>query len=84
MPLVLADDRVAFWIDPSRDSPLDQDLMLDQNKFTVHPMDRAMNNARQKDLAAFDPEIKAARQVGPILKHVEFGTAVSPDFRRYT
>lgn len=28
--------------------------------------------------------IKAAREVGRILKHVEFGTAVSPDFRRYT
>lgn len=27
--------------------------------------------------------IKAAREVGRILKHVEFGTAVSPDFRRY-
>ena len=28
--------------------------------------------------------IKAAREVGRILKHVEFGTVVSPDFRRYT
>jgi hypothetical protein len=28
--------------------------------------------------------IKAARDVGRILKHVEFGTSVSPDFRRYT
>lgn len=28
--------------------------------------------------------IKAAREVGRILKHVEYGTAVSPDFRRYT
>jgi hypothetical protein len=28
--------------------------------------------------------IKAAREVGRILKHVEFGTAVSPDFRRYS
>lgn len=28
--------------------------------------------------------IKAAREVGRILKYVEFGTAVSPDFRRYT
>lgn len=27
--------------------------------------------------------IKAAREVGRILKHVEFGTAVSPDFRKY-
>lgn len=28
--------------------------------------------------------IKAAREVGRILKHVEFGTPVSSDFRRYT
>ncbi len=28
--------------------------------FRVRPMDRAMNNARQKDPAAFDPEAKAA------------------------
>ena len=28
--------------------------------------------------------IKAAREVGRILKHTEFGAAVSPDFRRYT
>ncbi len=28
--------------------------------------------------------IKAAREVGRILKHVGFGTAVSPDFRKYT
>ena len=28
--------------------------------------------------------IKAAREVGRILKHVEFGTVVSPDFRHYT
>jgi hypothetical protein len=27
--------------------------------------------------------IKAAREVGRILKHVEFGTPVSPDFRKY-
>ncbi|TJV94228.1 MAG: hypothetical protein E5X52_30180 [Mesorhizobium sp.] len=28
--------------------------------------------------------IKAAREVGRILKHIEFGAQVSPDFRRYT
>jgi hypothetical protein len=28
--------------------------------------------------------IKAAREVGRILKHIEFGMAVSPDFRKYT
>ena len=30
------------------------------DEFTVRPMDRAMNNVRQKDLATFDPEAKAA------------------------
>jgi hypothetical protein len=28
--------------------------------------------------------IKAAREVGRILKHVEYGTPISPDFRKYT
>jgi hypothetical protein len=28
--------------------------------------------------------IKAAREVGRILKHVGFGMAISPDFRKYT
>ena len=28
--------------------------------------------------------IKAAREVGRILKYIEFGTAISPDFRKYT
>ena len=28
--------------------------------------------------------IKAAREVGRILKHIEYGTAISPDFRKYT
>ena len=28
--------------------------------------------------------IKAAREVGRIFKHIEFGTPVSPDFRKYT
>ena len=28
--------------------------------------------------------IKAAREVGRILKHINFGTDVSPDFRKYT
>ncbi len=60
MPLVLADDKVAFWLDLSQDAPLDQELMLDLNTFTVRSMDRAMNNPRQKDLATFDPEAKVA------------------------
>ena len=28
--------------------------------------------------------IKAARDVGRILKHIEFGAAISPDFRKFT
>jgi hypothetical protein len=35
-------------------------LLLALDEFTVRPMDRAMNNVRQKDLAAFDPGAKAA------------------------
>ena len=60
MPLVLADDKVALWLDLKEAAPLAQDLLLDLKEFTVRPMDRAMNNAREKNLAAFDPEAKAA------------------------
>jgi hypothetical protein len=41
-------------------SPLDENLLLDLGEFTVRPMDRAMNNVRQKDIAAIDPEAPAA------------------------
>ncbi len=57
---MLADDKVALWLDLSQESPLERGLLLDLKEFTVRPMDRAMNNARQKDLAAFDPEAAAA------------------------
>ena len=57
MPLALADDKVASWLDLSQDSPLSDNLLLE---ITVGPMDRAMNNVRQKNLAAIDPEAKAA------------------------
>jgi putative SOS response-associated peptidase YedK len=60
MPLALADDKVASWLDLSEESPLSDNFLLDLNEFTVRPMDRAMNNARQKNLADFDPEAKAA------------------------
>ena len=60
MPLALADDKVALWLDLSQESPLDQNLLLDLTEFTVRPMDRAMNNVRQKNLAAIDPEAVAA------------------------
>jgi putative SOS response-associated peptidase YedK len=56
MPLALADDKVATWLDLANEAPLDGDLLLDLEKFTVRSMDRAMNNVRQKDLAAIDPE----------------------------
>ena len=60
MPLALADEKVALWLDLSQELSLDQTLLLDIKEFSVRPMDRAMNNARQKDLAAIDPEAKAA------------------------
>jgi putative SOS response-associated peptidase YedK len=60
MPLVLADDKVVLWLDLSQESPLSETLLLDLNEFAVRPMDRAMNNARQKDLTVIDPEAKAA------------------------
>jgi putative SOS response-associated peptidase YedK len=60
MPLALADDKVDVWLDLSIESPLDQNLLLDLNEFTVRPMDRAMNNVTQKNLAAIDPEAAAA------------------------
>ena len=60
MPLALADDKVASWLDLSQESPLSDNLLLDLDEFTVRPMDRAMNNIRQKNLAAIDPEAKAA------------------------
>ena len=48
MPLALADDKVDAWLDLSIKSPLAKDLLLDLKEFTVRPMDRAMNNVRQK------------------------------------
>src|SRR3977135_478182 len=60
MPLSLADDKVDVWLDLANASPLGGDLLLDLKEFTVRPMDRAMNNVRQKNLAAIDPEAAAA------------------------
>jgi putative SOS response-associated peptidase YedK len=60
MPLALVDDKVETWLDLSNESPLDENLLLNPDEFTVRPMDRAMNNVRQKDLTAIDPEAKAA------------------------
>jgi hypothetical protein len=58
--LALADNKVALWLDLSQESPLSENLLLDLDEFTVRPMDRALNNVRQKNLAAFDPEAEAA------------------------
>ena len=55
MPLALADDKVTIWFDLAVTEPLQENLLLDLAEFAVRPMDRAMNNARQKDLAAIDP-----------------------------
>ena len=60
MPLALADDKVALWLDLNQATALEHDLLLDLAEFAVRPMDRAMNNVREKNLAAFDPEAKAA------------------------
>jgi len=60
MPLALADDKVALWLDLGEEAPLEQKLLLDLAEFAVRPMGRAMNNVREKNLAAFDPDAKAA------------------------
>jgi putative SOS response-associated peptidase YedK len=60
MPLALADDRVAEWLDLNQQDLLTRPLLVELNEFTVRPMDRAMNNVRQKELAAIDPDAEAA------------------------
>jgi putative SOS response-associated peptidase YedK len=60
MPLALADDKLALWLDLSQESPLDESFLLDLKEFTVRPMDRTMNNVREKNLSAIDPDAKAA------------------------
>ena len=68
MPLALADDKVEAWLDLSNESPLDEKLLLDLNEFTVRPMDRAMNNVRQKNLAAIDPEARRPEQASKLVR----------------
>jgi putative SOS response-associated peptidase YedK len=60
MPLALAENKVAAWLDLTNEAPLNEDLLLDLGEFSVRPMDRAMNNVRQKSLPAIDPEAEAA------------------------
>jgi putative SOS response-associated peptidase YedK len=60
MPLALAEDRVADWLELKQQDLLRRPLLLDLNEFIVRPMDRAMNNVRQKELAVIDPDAEAA------------------------
>src|SRR3954465_8456528 len=60
MPLALADDRAADRLNLHEPDLLSRSLLLDLDEFTVRPMDRAMNNVRQKELTAIDPEAEAA------------------------
>ena len=55
MPVAIADDMVAAWLDLSQPAPLGLKLALALDAFAVRPMDRRMNNVRQKDIAAIDP-----------------------------
>lgn len=55
MPMALADDMVEKWLDLSIQSALDLPLLLNLEMFEVRPMDRRMNNVRQKDLRLIDP-----------------------------
>lgn len=54
MPLVLADDKVGVWLDLANTDPLREPLLLNLDEFEVRPMDRAMNDARQKDLGMIE------------------------------
>jgi hypothetical protein len=47
-------------LDLAQQDLLTRSLSLDLNEFAVRPMDRAMNNVRQKDLASIDPDAEAA------------------------
>ena len=56
MPVALADGQIKGWLNLNNQNPLDADLLLPLDAFTVRSMNRAMNNVRQKDLATFDRE----------------------------
>jgi hypothetical protein len=60
MPLALADDKVELWLDLFAGVAARPGPAAGHQGIAVRPMDRAMNNARQKDLAAIDPQAKAA------------------------
>lgn len=55
MPPAFADDQVAGWLDLGRVPSLEPGLLLPLEEFAVRPMDRVVNNVRQKDLALIDP-----------------------------
>ena len=81
MPLALAEDKVDAWLDLSIESQLDENLLLDLKEFTVRPMDRAMNNVRQKNLAAIDPEA-AGLMEQPVIRASRFSQPKSREARR--
>lgn len=56
MPIALAGRSGHGLARPEQPKPLDADLLLPLDAFTVRSMDRAMNNVPQKDLATFDKE----------------------------
>lgn len=60
MPLALADDQIDTWLDLSQPIMPDATLLLPLDHFQVRPMDRAMNNSREKNLAKIDPEAMVA------------------------
>ncbi|MFL5071455.1 MAG: hypothetical protein ACJ8D9_17885 [Xanthobacteraceae bacterium] len=51
--------RAGGCIAPGGLASAPENLLLDLNEFTVRPMDRAMNNVRQKNLVAIDPVTEA-------------------------
>jgi putative SOS response-associated peptidase YedK len=59
MRLALADDGAAEWLDLNQQDLLTRPLLLDLGDFTVRPMDRAMNNVRQKN-SRHRPDVEAA------------------------
>jgi putative SOS response-associated peptidase YedK len=62
MPLALADGKVEAWLDLATSDPLQDSLLIDLQEFAVRPVNRALNNARQKDLSAIDPADPTAQQ----------------------
>ena len=56
MPLCLNEDAAAAWLDLEKNPVPDSTLLLDLDAFTVRPMLRAVNNAREKNILKIDPQ----------------------------